>query len=258
MEKQNDIKIYSKNQEYRAFYDTLENNEIELNATNISIAFRGIWKFSNLSKKDFAMKIGISAEENDDYFNGLNIPTIEVLIRLSKMFNISMSLFFEPYYYSKKAFYNNDLIKFCILRITTPKKNILKLQNINKFYFNIFLDLATKIHELKEILLRKEYNGKKLSDTFIGQLSSQYYKLLEQINKNGMVSSFSPVESTLESWFYCNSESLVRIIAESIREIKIDEVDNPQIIYSFIEDISMVYVIPLEYDAVNYLMINKN
>jgi len=138
-------RIYKTNQQrVEALWNTL-NNKYEFSSEQLAIKLRGILYFSKHSKLDFANLIGVDSKTFEKVIDGSIIPDINVLIRVSKIFNIDMEFFFQNDYHGRKPFWKEDLVRLSIFQKVKPIVDINKLKNQDHILGQIVYTTANNI-----------------------------------------------------------------------------------------------------------------
>ena len=236
----------------------------EPNAVEFGEKLKELWGFdSSYSKFEFAKLINIPIEKIDDYFDGKELLELYQLIQITKIFNLENDFFFRPTYNMRFPYWSEDIVKFCILSLVTPKSNIPLINNNGRFYGHVFYDYATQIEEFYELLFVDDSqnnnlfknNQEHIPEKLKSDLCRQYYKILEQYPSQIYGDrSLLVGEKILEYWFFVDGEYIARLIVEGIENIDIRDPERPIIIYKFNEDLKQKKVRFQSYDEKNLKM----
>jgi len=248
---------------YSILNDTLK-DAYEPNAKNFGRKLEQLWRFSaKFSKQEFAALIGLAPADIDQYFEGKLPIDFNVLIRATKLLQLPTEFFFKPTYNLRFAFWKEDLIRYAVLRLCSPKEMIGQLTP--ESYYLIFYQLADNIAYFHDLLFDRESFSPfgnfespsvldfKINSEFIEHnsraLSVQYYKVLEQYRPNAIDKGLSKPEQIIHGWFECSDSHINRIVAESIIKIDIRKPQRPRVTFSFWEDVRREKVTYRTYDA---------
>lgn len=234
----------------------------EPNAIEFGEKLKELWGFnSTYSKFEFAKLIGISSDKIDDYFNGKELLELYQILLITKIFKLPTDYFFRPTYNMRFPYWSEDIVKYSILSLVTPKCNIIQISNQGSFYGHVFYIFAKKIRKFHELLF-ENLKGKKLNENrklisgqFKTDLSLQYYKILEQYpSRLDKKDSLLIHEEILKTWFFASGAYIARLITEGIKKIDIKTPDNPIIICRFEEDLKKKKIRFQGYDEENLKM----
>ena len=147
----------------------------------VSNFIKKIRKDNNLTQKDLAEKYGVTYQAVSKWENGINMPDMILLKKMSKDFNISLDDILEGNYKSKK---NNKLITYILLSLVIISLIIINVYNRNNSDFE-FKTLSTTCDNFT-ITGSLSYNNKKsaiyISNIeYCGEDNNETYKNIECI-----------------------------------------------------------------------------
>ncbi|MEZ5359418.1 MAG: putative DNA binding domain-containing protein [Candidatus Zixiibacteriota bacterium] len=253
------------------FLEVLADNS-EVNDEQIGNKLKEIWTFcSKCSKVEFAQRCGISPKDIEDVFNGLKPVNPDILRGIARQYNLQLDYFYRPTYNMRFAFWQEDLVKYAILKLVYPKKAISLIDKKGGFYFKVLYDLSLGISNFYQLIYGDKF---KIIDTLdsTGQskpwyfvediptklkedVSHQYYKLLEQV-KEETSRELMPHERILKSWFFASDKYIARLIIEGIDQIKVKAENDIEVNLRFYKDLQNKNVVFRGYDEKN-LRMNK-
>lgn len=145
----------------------------------VSNFIKKIRKDNNLTQKDLAEKYGVTYQAVSKWENGINMPDMVLLKKMSKDFNISLDDILEGNYKSKK---NNKLIIYIFLTLVIISLIIINVYNKNNSDFE-FKTLTTTCDDFT-ITGSLSYNNKKsaiyISNIeYCGKDNNEVYKNIE-------------------------------------------------------------------------------
>ncbi len=243
--------VYNSGKQVTDIIWNLIDDKGEINAEMMSINLRGILWFSNHNKKDFAKLCGIDMQDFERLLLGIELPTLDFLLRVSKMTNTPFQNFFETNYYGRRAFWKDHDLRFALLGLIKPMNQVQRIQNCDKFLGKVVYQTAKNILELYELVQSdSDIGGLSPSESikFKQELAHQHYKLLEQVRLDYEFRGLTKIEEIITQWFHCNSQYLSRIFIESIKEIKVKDKDEPWIIFHFKNEIAKREIYGRTYD----------
>lgn len=250
--------VYNSSIQLAKYLGNLIDNKHEINAETFSINLRGLLWFSSFSKKDFAKVCGITLHELENLLLGKEIPSLDFLMRVSKITSVPLQIFFEPNYFGRKAFWTDHDLEFVLMKLVKPSYHLHNIKDSHKFFGKVVYQTANAISELDEFIHSDNTIGgfsvienKKLK----GELTHQHYKLLEQVPENYQFRGLTKAEEIIISWFGCNSKYLCRIFVESIKEIKVKLNDEPSTNFHFTNEINRRKIYGRSYDEKNFKII---
>jgi len=145
----------------------------------VSNFIKKIRKDNNLTQKDLAEKYGVTYQAVSKWENGINMPDMVLLKKMSKDFNISLDDILEGNYKSKK---NNKIIIYILLSLVIISLVIVNIYNKRNSDFE-FKTISTTCDDFT-ITGSLSYNNKK-SAIFIsnieycGEDNNEVYKNIE-------------------------------------------------------------------------------
>ena len=243
----------SKQQVADALWNLIDDKNV-INAETTSINLRGLLWFSEHNKKDFARLCGIDLQHFERLLLGKEIPTLDFLLRVSKITGTPFLVFFEANYFGRKSFWKDDDLRFILLKLIKPITQLQRIENFNRFLGQVVYKTAKSILELHEFITSdSDVDGLSAfeSHRFKQELSHQYYKLLEQVVSDYEFRGLTKTEEIITRWFHWNSQYLSRIFIESIKEIKVKDKDEPSIIFHFKNEITKKEIYGRTYDQKN-------
>ena len=145
----------------------------------VSNFIKKIRKDNNLTQKELAEKYGVTYQAVSKWENGINMPDMILLKKMSKDFNISLDDILEGNYKSKK---NNKLIIYILLSLVIISLIIINVYNRNSSDFE-FKTLSTTCDNFT-ITGSLSYNNKKsaiyISNIeYCGEDNNELYKSIE-------------------------------------------------------------------------------
>ena len=145
----------------------------------VSNFIKKIRKDNNLTQKDLAEKYGVTYQAVSKWENGINMPDMVLLKKMSKDFNISLDDILEGNYKSKK---NNKIIIYILLSLIIISLLIINIYNRNSSDFK-FKTLTTTCDNFT-ITGSLSYNNKKsaiyISNIeYCGEDNNELYKSIE-------------------------------------------------------------------------------
>ena len=247
-------------------------NKFDFNAETLSIKFRGIFFHSKHGKGDFANLIGISVELLDGILLGNTLPNMEVLIRVSKIFDINLNFFFAPDYFGRTQFWKEDIVRISILKRIDNIGGLNQIEDIERTLGNIVYEVAKNIVYFHSFIFEEKMNYSLIPDLMVVQekleslsneqmsnlkreLSHQYYKIIEQVtNKPLNDRGFTNIELVVSKWYRTNDAYLARIFTESIKRIEIIDNINFKIDFHFWDEVKNLKVRGRNYDPNNLVL----
>ena len=245
--------------------DVLEDKFIP-NSKEMGIKLYEVWAEyqHKYTQEDFSRLLNIPENKIYEYFTGKVPLNLQQILMITEIFNLSKSYFFEATYWTRKAYWKEDVVKYSILSIVHPKSKISNIVNEGIFYSSILKRYAEKICKLhnqlfkdndgkNEIFFQKNIN---ISSELREQIGRQYYKVLEQYPEFDKTRSLLNYEKILRNWFFTNGEYISRILIEGIKNIDITDINNPVVTCRFEEDIKNEKVISQIYNENTLTMEN--
>ncbi len=227
--------------------DVLEDKFIP-NSKEMGIKLYEIWAENQYkyTQKDFSRILNIPENEIYNYFTGKITLSLQQILMVTEVFNLSKSYFFEGTYWTRKAYWKEDIVKYTILSLVYPKSKIANINNEGIFYSSILKSYAKSICMLhdqlfedneKKAIFSQENQRVKISSSLKDLISQQYYKVLEQYPDFDKTRTLLNYEKILRNWFFASGEYISRIIIEGIKNIDITDANNPVVTCRFDEDI---------------------
>lgn len=247
------FKIYETDKdELDAFSDALL-EKFEFTIKECATNFKSAIKYSKYNLQEFAILSGIEIDDLNKIVEGKKLPTIEQIIRISKFLGISPTFFFESNYYGMSSIWKREPVKFVVFTLCHPKSKIAGIDNMGAFFSHFFYDLANALIYLKRFIFSREEevnkifsdgwftpdfgNKTKISPQIKSHFSTQYYKLLEQVENIEERGYFTPAEQVIRSWYFVNGNYLSRVILEAVKSIEITDKNLPQCTFHFWDEI---------------------
>lgn len=266
------LAIYKNSKQEIDFLWSCIENKFDFNAETLSIKFRGIFFHSKYSKIDFANLVGISIEKLDGVLLGNVLPDMEILIRVSKIFDVNMNFFFVPDYFGRTQFWKEDIVRMSILKRVNKIGGITQIDDVERILGTIVYEVAKNIVYFHSFIFEKKMNYSLVADSnviqeklenlsreqmsnLIRELSHQYYKILEQVTYESLNDTgFTDIEMLISKWFITNGVYLARIFTESIKKIEIVDNLNIRVEFHFWDEIKNLKVMGRKYDSNNLVL----
>jgi len=247
-------------------------NKFDFNAETLSIKFRGIFFHSKHSKIDFANLVGISVDKLDGILLGNSLPDMEILIRVSKIFDINLNFFFAPDYFGRTQFWKEDIVRISILKRIDNIGGLKQIEDIERTLGNIVYEVAKNIVYFHSFIFEEKMNYSLIPDLMVVQekleslsneqmsnlkreLSHQYYKIIEQVTNEPLNDrGFTNIERVVSKWYRTNDAYLARIFTESIKRIEIIDNINFKIDFHFWDEVKNLKVRGRDYDPNNLVL----
>jgi transcriptional regulator with XRE-family HTH domain len=173
--------------------DDLENLCETLTKDNYSLSevigrnLKYLLRRGKFSKKDILKLTNCSSDLLLAYLKGNEIPTLDFLIVLSKLYNLEVTYFFFPKFKGKESITDNDLFKWAMIDSMTEKRYFKSIQNLEYYYYLIIFEWAKELQIFYEYLFRSGeiprssvYDKIKITENKLGYLRSNY-QWLEKI-----------------------------------------------------------------------------
>lgn len=244
--------------------DVLEDKFVA-NSKEMGIKLYELWWENQLTYSilDFARLLNVSEKDMKQYFLGELPLSLGNISSITKIFHLTESHFFEATFRNRRAIWKGEAVKYSILSLAYPKRNIFEIKDKGKFYSDILISYAKEICAFYELLSESSYKvdpfdcnppKNEISSKFKKELDTQYYKVLEQYPDGYNSRELLKYEKILTTWFSYNDKYIARVIIEGIKSIDISDVRKPKIICWFDEDIKNNKVTKQGYDESSLVM----
>jgi len=250
-------------------------NKYFIDSENISILLRGILWHSKHSKTDFASLAGIEMNRLESLLKGDILPSLEELIRVSRLVELDIKFFFRPNINGREPIWKSDMVRYSIFKLIHPVSTLSQIKDVDKFLGYVFYQTAKNICYFHSLIFNKHDNMtnsefipdnqkiveayKKIPDLkrseFLGELAHQHYKLLEQVIEKDYKRGFTKREEVILLWHSHNPSSLARIFTESIKKITVLDKEKYNITFHFWDELITKKIRGRTYDDKNIKMI---